>query len=76
MATFQYAIPCHCLGGTFATDKLFSSESAHDSMQMVQIFVGKMSLLAEIISMQQELQFTEALKAFLVKWGHARYAPQ
>ena len=36
---------------------------------MVQIFVGKMSLLTKIMSMQQELQFLEALKAFIVKWG-------
>ena len=36
---------------------------------MAQIFVGKTSLLTEIIGIQQESKFPEALKAFIVKWG-------
>ena len=31
--------------------------------------MGKTSLLTKIIGMQQELQFSEVLKAFIVKWG-------
>ncbi len=63
------ALLCRRLRETFATDTFFSSESAHDGTWMAQIFVGKTSLLTEIVGMQQESLFPEALKAFIVKWG-------
>ncbi len=63
---FPALLCCH-LRKTFATDTFFSSESAHDGTRMAQVFVGKTSLLTEIISMQQEWQFSEALKAFILK---------
>ena len=63
------ALLCRHLRETFATDTFFLSELAHDGTKMVQIFVGKTSLLTEIIGMQQNLQFPETLKAFIVKWG-------
>ena len=47
---FPALLCCH-LCEIFATDTFFSLELAHDGMKMVQIFVGKASLLTKIIGM-------------------------